>query len=96
MQLRYERADERRNDRPDRAISPVAFHEQIAASASSMQESIGEVAAVAEQSSASTEEVSASTEETSASAQQIPASAQELSGTADELNQLVAQFTTDA
>jgi len=40
-----------------------------------MQESIGEVAAVAEQSSASSEEVSASTEQTSASAEQIAASA---------------------
>ena len=48
-----------------------------------------EVAAVAEQSSASTEEVSASTQETSASTQEIAASAQELSRTAEELEQLV-------
>jgi methyl-accepting chemotaxis protein len=66
---------------------------QIAASATSMQEHIGEAAAVAEQSSASTEEVSASTEQTSASAQEIAASAAMLSGSAEELNQLVARFT---
>jgi methyl-accepting chemotaxis protein len=65
---------------------------QISASANTMQESIGEAAAVAEQSSASTEEVSASTEQTSASAQEIAASAQALSAHAEELNSLVAGF----
>ncbi len=52
----------------------------------------GEVAAVAESSSASTEQVSASTEQTSASAQQIAASAQELAKTAEGLEALVGQF----
>ena len=73
--------------------------EQIAAASAadrrqrhSMQDSIGEVAAVAEESSASTEQVSASTEQTSASAEEIAASAQELSGNAEALNRLVAQF----
>jgi methyl-accepting chemotaxis protein len=66
--------------------------QQITASATSMQENIGEVAAVAESSSACTEEVSASTEQTSASAQQIAASAHELATNAETLNELVAQF----
>ncbi len=71
----------------------AAVSAQIAASATSMQEHIGEAAAVAEQSSASTEQVSASTQETSASAQEIAATAQALSGNAEQLNALVAQFT---
>jgi methyl-accepting chemotaxis protein len=54
----------------------------------------GEVAMVAESSSASTEQVSASTEQTSASAQQIAASAQELAKTAEGLQTLVGQFRT--
>jgi methyl-accepting chemotaxis protein len=54
----------------------------------------GEVAAVAESSSASTEQVSASTEQTSASAEQIAASAQELAKTAEGLQTLVGQFRT--
>jgi methyl-accepting chemotaxis protein len=69
---------------------------QIAASAQSMQDYIGEVAAVAEQSSASTEEVSASTQQTSASTEQIAASAQELSGNAQTLDELVSQFKLTA
>jgi methyl-accepting chemotaxis protein len=67
--------------------------QQIAASALHMGERMDDIAAVAEQSSASTEEVSASTEQTSASTQQIAASAQELARTASELEQLVAGFT---
>jgi methyl-accepting chemotaxis protein len=74
----------------------AAVSAQIAASATSMQEHIGEAAAVAEQSSASTEQVSASTQETSASAQEIAASAQALSGNAEQLNALVAKFTLTA
>jgi methyl-accepting chemotaxis protein len=70
----------------------AAVSAQIAASAVSMQEHMGEAAAVAEQSSASTQQVSASTQETSASAEQIAVSAQALSGNADQLNDLVAQF----
>jgi methyl-accepting chemotaxis protein len=64
----------------------------ITASATDMQENIGHVASVAEQSSANTEEVSASTEQTSASAQEIAASAQELSSNAEALTRLVGQF----
>ena len=57
---------------------------------------IGEVASVAEQTSASTEEVSASTQQTSAAVQQIAAAAQELSGRAEELEALVGRFTLSA
>jgi methyl-accepting chemotaxis protein len=70
----------------------AAASQQITASATSMQENIGEVATVAEESAASTEEVSASTEQTSASAQQIAASAHELANNAETLNELVAHF----
>jgi methyl-accepting chemotaxis protein len=76
-------------------VRKLAEESQKAASAQLMQEGVGEIAAVAEQSSASTQEVSASTEETSASAQEISASAQELAGNAEVLNQLVAQFKTN-
>jgi methyl-accepting chemotaxis protein len=68
--------------------------QSIAATATRVQDDIGQVAAVAEQSSASTEEVSASTEQTSASAQEIAASAQELAATAEGLADLVGQFRT--
>jgi methyl-accepting chemotaxis protein len=64
----------------------------VAQSSERMREDITEVAAVAEQSSASVEQVSASTEETSASAQEIAASAEELARTAAGLEQLVARF----
>ena len=56
----------------------------------------GDVATVAEESSASAEQVSASTEQTSASTQEIAASAQELARTAEELERLVGQFTLAA
>jgi methyl-accepting chemotaxis protein len=70
--------------------------QQISAETSKMQGEIGEVAAVAEQSSAGAEEVSASTEQTSASTQEIAASAQELASTASELERLVGQFKVTA
>ncbi len=62
-------------------------------SGAEMQESLEQVMAVAEQSSASAEEVSATTEQTSASTQQIAASAQELATTAEHLQRLVSQFS---
>ena len=52
--------------------------QQISAESSRAEDGIAEVAAVAEQSSASAEQVSASTQETSASTQEIAASAQSL------------------
>ena len=61
-----------------------------------MQEDVADVAAVAEESSASTEQVTATTQQTSASAQQIAASAVELSETADALEGLVARFRLTA
>ena len=70
--------------------------QQISAETTKMQGEIGEVAAVAEQSSAGAEEVSASTEQTSASTQEIAASAQELASTASELERLVGQFKVTA
>ena len=70
----------------------AAAAQQIAASATGMQQNVGEVAGVAEQSSASTQEVSASAQQTSASAQQIAASAQQLAANAETLDELVAQF----
>src|SRR4051812_4332773 len=78
----------------DQRVGEVAASiAQILAASQRMQQNIGEVAVVAEESSASTEEVSASSEETSASTQQIAASADELARTAEELQRLVGQFT---
>jgi methyl-accepting chemotaxis protein len=74
----------------------AAVSQQIAGSASNMQDSINAIAVLAEQSSASTEQVSASTEQTSASTQQIAASAHELATTAVSLEQLVAKFRVAA
>jgi methyl-accepting chemotaxis protein len=71
----------------------AAASAQIVQSAVLMQDSVTEVAGVAEQSSASTQQVSAATEQTSASTQQIASSAHGLSTAADELERLVAQFT---
>ncbi len=73
----------------------VAVH-QISSDADRAETGIAEVAAVAEQSSASAEQVSASTEETSASTQEIAASAQELARTADQLERLVSRFRVSA
>ena len=73
----------------------AAVH-QAAEGSSRVQSDMGEVAAVAEQTSASTEEVSASTQQTSAAVQQIAAAAQELSGRAEELEALVGRFTLSA
>ena len=61
-----------------------------------LQQSVVEVAAVAEQSSASTEQVSASTEETAPAMQSIAAAAGGLLGTAEELTELVARFKLEA
>ena len=73
--------------------------EAISASAQSisdlsarMRGDIGEVAEVADSSSASVEEVSASMQETGASTQELAASAQQLAATATDLERLVEQF----
>ena len=83
------RSGHERPRRGDRERDP----QQIASSSRRVQDDMADVAAVAEQSSASSEEVSASTQQTSASTQQIAASAQELARTADELERLVGEFT---
>ncbi|HEX6020736.1 MAG TPA: methyl-accepting chemotaxis protein [Solirubrobacter sp.] len=64
----------------------------IASEAGRAEHDVTEVAAVAEQSSASAQQVSASTQQTSASTQEISASAQSLAATATQLNSLVSRF----
>ena len=66
--------------------------EAVRDGARQMTNSLTEVAAVAEQSSASVEQVSASTQETTASTAEIVTSAERLSTTAGELERLVARF----
>jgi len=68
----------------------------LAGASERMQQGMGEVAAVAETSSAASEEVSASTEQTSASTQEIAASAQELAANAEQLERLVGRFRLTA
>ena len=70
--------------------------QQISAESQRAEGGISEVAAVAEQSSASAEQVSASTQETSASTQEIASSAAELAKTAEQLDQLVRRFKVSA
>ena len=70
--------------------------QQISAESTRAEGGIAEVAAVAEQSSASAEQVSASTQETSASTQEIASSAAELARTAEQLDQLVRRFKLTA
>jgi methyl-accepting chemotaxis protein len=92
----FQRIESSVDDMTSRIEQIAAASQQIAASAASTQDNIGEVVAVAEQSSASTEQVSASTEQTCASAQDIATSAQGLSANATELNRLVARFKLQA
>jgi methyl-accepting chemotaxis protein len=75
------------------AADIVAAVGQAAEGSARVQRDIGEVAAVAQQTSASTEQVSATTQQTSAATQQISAAAQELSASAGELERLVGRFT---
>jgi methyl-accepting chemotaxis protein len=89
----FERIGEGVRDMDARVAGIAAAVEQIAASGRRMEEDMDAVAAVAEQSSATSEEVSASTQQTSASTQQIAAAAQELATTAQELEALVGRFT---
>jgi methyl-accepting chemotaxis protein len=70
----------------------AAAVQQIAGNAARMRDEMGEVAGVAEASSASAEQVSASTQEASASTQQLATAAQDLAGTAEELERLVGRF----
>ena len=61
--------------------------------ASRLQDELGDVAAVAEESSAGAEQVSASTQQTSASTQELTQAAADLARTAGELEELVGGFT---
>jgi methyl-accepting chemotaxis protein len=70
--------------------------QQIAAQAQRAESDVGEVAGVAEASSASAEQVSASTEQTTASANEIAESAQALAETAEQLDALVGRFRVSA
>jgi methyl-accepting chemotaxis protein len=70
--------------------------QQISAESTRAEGGIAEVAAVAEQSSASAEQVSASTQQTSASTQEIASSATELARTAEQLDELVRRFKISA
>jgi methyl-accepting chemotaxis protein len=77
----------------DRRVAEIAAAiAQIAASAERMREDLGEVATVAEASSAATEQVSASAQQTSASTQEIAASAEQLAAQAARLDRLVGEF----
>jgi methyl-accepting chemotaxis protein len=70
--------------------------EQISSETQQMELSIGEVASVAEESSASAEQVSASTQQTSASTQEIASSAASLADTALQLREVVGRFKVTA
>ncbi|MBE2316469.1 methyl-accepting chemotaxis protein [Solirubrobacter sp. CPCC 204708] len=89
----FERIGGSVEDMTARATQIAAAVQQISASGERLEREIGDVAAVAEESSASAEQVSASTQQTSASTQEIAASAQELAATAEQLERLVTRFT---
>jgi methyl-accepting chemotaxis protein len=89
----FERIGESVQDMSARIEMIADAAQRIAGSAARMHDEIGEVAGVAEESSASAEEVSASTEQTSPSTQEIAATAQELASSAQELERLVSEFT---
>jgi methyl-accepting chemotaxis protein len=80
----------------ERATEIAAAVNQAAEGAHRVQRDIIEVAAVAQQTSASTEQVSATTQQTSAATQQIAAAAQELAARASELERFVGRFTLAA
>jgi len=76
---------------PMRVIAQIAAaSEDISAGATEMQDTIAEVAAVAEQTSAATEQVSASAQQTSASVSEIASSASEMAANAQKLAELFA------
>jgi methyl-accepting chemotaxis protein len=77
----------------ERANDIAAAVRQAAEGSNRVQRDIVEVAAVAQQTSASTEQVSATTQQTSAATQQIAAAAQELAARANELERFVGRFT---
>lgn len=80
------------HDLGDRSAEIGELTGEIVTASARAREHIGEVAVVAEQSSASTEQVSASTEETSAAAEEVTASAQNVADTAATLAELSGRF----
>jgi len=73
----------------------AAATEELAATASDMNEQIRSVAHISEQTSAAMEEVSAASEEVSAQASQMASNAQQLTTMAEQLRQLIQRFKTD-
>jgi hypothetical protein len=80
----------------DEAAAGGTFGTQYSTNSRELERGIGEVTAVAEQTSASSQQVSASTQQTSASTQQIAASAQTLAQTAAQLDLLVSRLKLPA
>lgn len=76
----------------DRSVEISDLTAEIVESATRARQHMGEVAVVAEQSSASTEEVSASTQQTSAASEEVSASAQKVADTAVTLSDLSGRF----
>lgn len=76
----------------DRSVEISDLTAEIVEAATRARQHMGEVAVVAEQSSASTEEVSASTQETSAASEEVSASAQKVADTAVTLADLSGRF----
>ncbi len=79
-------------DMAGRAGAIAAQAQEVTASARAMQDTMSDVAAVAEGSSATAEQVSATTEQTSAASQQLTASAADLASSAGALGDVVARF----
>lgn len=80
------------HDLGDRSAEIGELTADIVAAASRARQHVGEVAVVAEQSSATTEQVSASTEQTSAASQEVTASSQHVADTAAVLAELSGRF----
>lgn len=80
------------HDLGDRSAEIGELTADIVAAASRARQHVGEVAVVAEQSSATTEEVSASTQQTSAASEEVTASSQHVADTAAVLAELSGRF----
>jgi methyl-accepting chemotaxis protein len=87
--------DEMIHDMSSRVARIVRAAQQAEGESGTMQSQIAEVAAVAQQSSASSEQVSASIEHTSESAKLIAASAHGLAGTSHSLGDLMRRFDVE-
>jgi methyl-accepting chemotaxis protein len=87
--------DEMIHDMSTRVVRIVRAAQQAEGESGHMQNQIAEVAAVAQQSSASSEQVSASIEHTSESAKLIAASAHGLADTSHSLGDLMRRFDVD-